>query len=166
MINRLTFDLFAQHLLSHAPSLTVRTIFSTLCIALLSFHAQAQKTDTFSINNGEHTLQYTLFNSTFIPAEVAKQYGLKRSKYEWLMNVLISKTDTYGGVKTLLTGTEKNLLGQVKPLKFITIDEKDTVYYLVPIRVNGEDILHFTITATPEGGEASTVKFTDKVISD
>jgi len=161
MIERLTL-----HLLATLPARLLTTICSMLCMALLSLHAHAKKTDTFSINNGEHTLQYTLFNSTFIPAEVAKQYGLKRSKYQWLMNVLISKANTYGGVKTTLSGTEKNLLGQVKPLKFITIDEKDTVYYLVPIRVNGEDVLHFSITATPEGGEATTVKFTDKVISD
>lgn len=160
------------------PYLKILKIFLTLALVIFSLnvtHAFAVSRpealpqpaeNIFELNNGNHQLFYTLFNSTFIPAQVASRYKLKRSKYQWLMNILVSKTGSFGGVPATLSGTQKNLFGQVKPLNFITIEEKDTVYYLVPIRISGEDILHFEITATPEDGEPTTIKFTDKVISD
>lgn len=131
------------------------------CLACANSHAEEQ----FEL--GDHTLYYTLFNSTFVPADIARAYQLKRSKYEWLLNVVVSKNGEHGGVPVKLSGLTANLMGQQKRLKFNEIKETGTVYFLAPIRVSGEDVLHFELQVTlPGETEAHTIKFTDKVISD
>lgn len=139
-------------------------IFTTvLCGLMLSTHSAAE--EQFEL--GDHTLYYTLFNSTFVPADIARAYQLKRSKYEWLLNVVVSKNGQHGGVPVKLSGHNANLLGQQKRLEFKEIKETGTVYFLAPIRVSGEDILHFELQVTlPGSTESHTIKFTDKVISD
>lgn len=100
--------------------------------------------------HGEYTVHYSVFNSTFILPEVAKANKLKRSKYESLVNILVTRGDKHGGVPVLISGKVKNLLQQQKNLEFITIAEQGTVYYLAPVRVSNKEVVHFTISVTPE----------------
>lgn len=139
------------------------TIGLLLSCALACHSSQAE--EQFEL--GEYTLYYTLFNSTFVPADIARAYKLKRSKYEWLLNVVVSKNGEHGGVPVKLSGHNKNLMAQQKLLRFNEIKETGTVYYLAPVRVSGEDVLHFELNVVlPNQTEPHTVKFTDKVISD
>lgn len=114
-----------------------------------------------------HTVYYTVFNSTFISPEIAKAYNIKRSKYESLLNVVVSKNGEHGGVPAKLSGTVKNLLQQQQPLNFKTIEEENTVYYIAPVRVSGEEIIHFEISARIEGEpKPLTLKFSKKLYAE
>ena len=101
-----------------------------------------------SLDFGDYTVDHTTFPSTLIDAEIAKTYGIKRSKYETLLNVFVSKKGTQGGVEVNITGTATNLLGQQQNLRFLKIKEENTVYYIAPVRVTGEDLMKFKITCT------------------
>ena len=63
----------------------------------------------------------------------------------------VSPVGEYGGLPAKIKATSKNLLQQVIKLEVIEIKEKDTTYYLIPIRVNNKEVLHFSLLVTPEG---------------
>lgn len=142
---------------------TLATFGLLISLVFISHNSHAE--EQFEL--GDYTLYYTLFNSTFVPADIARAYQLKRSKYEWLLNVVVSKNGEHGGAPIKLSGHHKNLMAQQKMLQFNEIKETGTVYYLAPVRVNGEEILHFELSVIlPNETVPHTIKFTDKVISD
>lgn len=101
-----------------------------------------------------HSVYYSIFPSTFIQPNVASAYGIKRSRYELLINISVSERGQYGGVPVTLSGYTKNLMQQQKPLNFITIQEEGATYYLAPLRITGEEVRHFELRVTPEGQNA------------
>ena len=118
-------------------------------------------------NFGEYTVHYSVFNSTFILPDVAKANGIKRSKYESLLNISVTRNDEHGGVPVNISGSVKNLLQQAKQLEFKTIQEKNTVYYIAPVRVSGKEVLHFDLSVLPENVRAPyKVKFTKTLYAD
>ncbi len=110
---------------------------------------------------GEFRIDYTTFPSTSLNPEIAKIYGIKRSKHHTLINVFVSKEGKTGGVEVELTGNAKNLMAQQQSLSFMEIKEDDTVYYIAPIRVSGkEEILHIYLRCIIEGApEEMEIKF-------
>jgi len=115
----------------------------------------------------KYSVHYTVFNSTFLQPEVAAAYKLKRSEYESLINVSVVKTGEYGGLPVTISGTVTDLMQQQKALQFQEIREDSVVYYLAPVRIAGEDTVHFDISVTPEGeSEPLVTTFTQKIYSD
>jgi len=80
---------------------------ATLALSTVSL---AQETNNYVQDSftdiGDHTVNYTVFNSLFVPANIA-------------------------GIHT---GTAKNLIQQSKALAFKTIKEPDAQYYIAPLR--------------------------------
>ncbi|PCK09987.1 MAG: hypothetical protein COA42_01650 [Alteromonadaceae bacterium] len=139
-----------------------------LSLALLLCSLTALATDKPNQTDFErYTVRHVIFNSTFILPEIARSYGIKRSKYESLINVSVSELGQSGGLAVKLSGTSRNLLQQQKVLEFIEIKEQGTTYYLAPIKISGEEILHLHLSVVPEGEQAPLeVKFSQKVYSD
>lgn len=138
---------------------------------MLSFCASAQKDPDLKTESDfkHYRVQHVVFNSTFIQEDIAKAYGLKRSKYESLLNISVydkRSQKTIATVPANISGTVKNLMQQQKSLNVIEINEKDTVYYLAPIRIANEELLHFELSITPEGSEPLHVTFSQTVYAD
>lgn len=115
----------------------------------------------------QHSVHYNVFNSTLIPADVAAVYGIKRSAYESLLNISVAPIGKYGAFPAKVKGYAQDLMGKRYPLEFIEIAEQTATYYIAPIRVSGEERLHFRLEVTPEGEEQSLqVHFTKTVYSD
>ena len=116
---------------------------------------------------GDYELTYTLLPSTMLTAEVARIYQIKRSPYEVLLNVSVTPVASWGGVAVSLSGTISNLLQQQKTLDFKTITEDGVTYYLAPIRVSNEEIMHFNLSVVmPNESEARTIQFTRTLYAD
>lgn len=134
--------------------------------ASLSLQAQEINPETHQ-DFAKYAVHYSLFNSTFVLPEIAEIYKIKRSKYENLINISVSKKGEYGALPATVTGTSRNLMQQVKPLEFIEIKEETATYYLAPIRLTGKEILHFSINVIPEGETTPLeVKFTKTLYAD
>ncbi|WP_188149466.1 DUF4426 domain-containing protein [Teredinibacter waterburyi] len=127
-----------------------------------SAHAESNIQGSASFENFD--LHYSLFPSTFLLPEVAAVYKIKRSEYETLINVSISHSGKYGGVEADISGTVTNLMQQQKRLEFIEIKEESTVYYIAPIRISGEELVHFNISAkVRSNGDILSTTFSQKL---
>ncbi len=137
-----------------------------LCLSTLTF-AQPGKSYNTTTDFAEYTVRHVVFNSTFVLPDVAKIYKLKRSKYESLLNISVYKKGEAGSIPATISGTVKNLMQQQKVLDVKEIEEKNAVYYLSPIRVANEELLHFELIIRPDGSQQDlTVKFSQKVYAD
>lgn len=117
---------------------------------------------------GDYTVVHTVFTSDFVPPDVAKAYNLVRAKDRALVNVSIVKNNAGADMRGLaaeVSGTVVNLMQQQKALEFIEISESDAVYYLAPLRIHHEEVLHFNLTLQHDGKQYD-VKFTKKLYID
>lgn len=142
-------------------------IFLLFMLSAITAHAEAALEKTTKTVFGQYTVGHVVFNSTFIQPEVAAIYQLKRSKYESLLNISVNKEGQSGSIPALISGTVTNLMQQQKQLKLKEISEKNATYYLAPIRIANEEVLHFELTVRPEGSSKDLhIKFTQKVYAD
>lgn len=146
-------------------------IYSLLATAflLLTVNTQsvAEPSPQGTVAFDHYELHYSVFNSTFLQEDVAAIYGIKRSGYESLINISVTRKGEYGGLPAALSGTVTNLMQQQKMLEFIEIKEQGAVYYLAPVRISGEELVNFVINVTPENETQSLqAKFATKLYSD
>lgn len=113
---------------------------------------------------GEYTVHYTVFNSAFIPAEVAAAYQVNRAKNRALVNVSVTRETQAGhslGLPATITGTATNMIQQQRKLDFRTIDEGNATYYLADLRHTNEEIMNFAVQVqVEEQSQPFTVRFT------
>ncbi|MBT8124316.1 MAG: DUF4426 domain-containing protein [Gammaproteobacteria bacterium] len=129
---------------------TYRWLFLALAMISLGINAETKT----SHNSGNHTVHYSVFNSTMIQPEVARAHGLKRAGNLAYINIAVvenngnngSNEGNYG-IAASISGQARNLLQQQQLLRFIAIKEQNATYYLAPLYYNNEDIYHFDITA-------------------
>ena len=137
-----------------------------ILFSLIGFSSVAQEYNDHT-NFEKYSVHYTVFNSTFIKPDIASIYGIKRSKYENILNVSVTPVGQYGGLPVKLSGTVTNLMQQQKVLDFIQIKEESVTYYLAPVRINNKEVVHFNLQVTPEGEtDPLTVKFSKTLYAD
>mgnify|MGYP000611756534 FL=1 len=116
---------------------------------------------------GSMNVHYMAIGSTFFTPEIAKVYGITRSRYNGLVNIsVLDNTKTGTPAKTVtINGQAKNNLGQFKSLEFKEVKEGDAIYYLAQISYNHEETIHFNLTIN-DGKEQQTLKFSQKFYVD
>ncbi|MGB1322916.1 MAG: DUF4426 domain-containing protein [Vibrio gallaecicus] len=109
-------------------------------------------------------VHYSAFNSTFLSAEVAKQYQLKRNGYSAVLNISILDNSALGKPATTakVSGTAKNLVGNTRKLTFREIKEGDAIYYLTEFPITHEENITFTIDVNAGIKGAGPLRFTQK----
>lgn len=116
---------------------------------------------------GSMNVHYMAIGSTFFTPEIAKAYGITRSRYNGLVNIsVLDNTKPDNPAKTIsINGQAKNNLGQFKNLEFTEVKEGDAIYYLAQVSYTDEETLHFTLEIT-DGKEQQTLKFSQKFYVD
>ncbi|MFM5439332.1 DUF4426 domain-containing protein [Aeromonas enteropelogenes] len=106
---------------------------------------------------GPWQVHYSAFNSSFLTPEVAKTYGLERSRYNGIIN--ISVLDKQGKAQTVgITGEAKNLTGTIRTLSFQEVKEGNAIYYLATLPYRNEDTYQFTLKIMG-AGQQQTLSF-------
>lgn len=116
---------------------------------------------------GSMNVHYMAIGSTFFTPEIAKTYGITRSRYNGLLNISVldnTKIDTPAKTVSII-GQAKNNLGQFKKIAFEEVKEGDAIYYLAQVNYNDEETLHFTLEIN-DGNEQQTLKFSQKFYVD
>ena len=108
---------------------------------------QMQRIDGYEIH-------YIALPTTFLNPAIADNYALPRGKDRALVNV--SVIDPAGHpVAAQVSGTTKNLLGQMQTLQFKEVREQSAIYYLAILRHSDEEHHRITLTVgLPNGKEA------------
>jgi hypothetical protein len=103
---------------------------------------------------GDYVIHFNALNTSDLPAEVARAYGIKRSDSRALLNVVILK-EKEGTTGVPVTGsvavTATNLTGQLKTITMREVVEEDGsgIYYLGETSVTHRETLIYTIDVTP-----------------
>lgn len=100
---------------------------------------------------GQYKVYYSAFNSDFIQPEVAKQYGLSRSRTTGLVNITVLDSKTEKATVANLSGTATNLLGQTKTLAFKEIREANALYYIAQFNFSNNERFNFKLNIRTPG---------------
>lgn len=126
-----------------------------LILVLLSLAATARGQEQSASESSQrfagYTVYYSVFPSTMVQPDIALLHQLTRSPDQMLVNIAVVADGVLGGQAAELAGVARNLLQQRRTLDFKAIVEGSVVYYLAPLRVTDEEIMHFDITVDPEG---------------
>ncbi|MEH6594712.1 MAG: DUF4426 domain-containing protein [Colwellia polaris] len=98
-------------------------------------------------------VHYIAIGSTFLTPEIAKAYGIERSRYKGLVNIaVLDNTQDGNPAKTVnINGKARNDVGQIKSLDFMEVKEGDAVYYLAQVGYSNEETIYFDIKITDKG---------------
>lgn len=114
---------------------------------------------------GSWDVHYMALNSTFLTPQVAKEYGIVRSKFNGLINISVLDRQNQSAQSVVLTGQAKNLLGVVKELTFRQVTEGKAIYYLATLPFS--DLEQYRIEVDINNGlESKVLKFQHKFYID
>ena len=124
---------------------------------------QAQPAAASDIDIGEHIVHFSAQSTDHLPPDVARAYGIVRSKNRAMLNVSVIMEGTTIAVPADITVRTVNLAGQLKNVTMRKIQEQEAIYYIGETAVANRETLVFNISITPEGAtKASDVRFTRK----
>lgn len=106
---------------------------------------------------GPWLVHYNAFNSSFLTPEVAKAYGLERSRYNAIINIAVQDKQKVAQAVGI-TGEAKNLTGTIRTLNFQEVKEGDAIYYLATLPYRNEDTYQFTLKIMV-GGQQQNLSF-------
>jgi hypothetical protein len=130
----------------------------------------AQPSSESFVNAGEYEMHYNAVRTDQLTPEIARAYGIERSKNKVLLNVSI--LNHANGQSTAMDATvtvlARNLSNQVKDLQLRRITEGTAIYYIGEVDIgNGSETLVFEINAIPIGSTNTiTAKMTREFFAD
>lgn len=109
---------------------------------------------------GSMDVHYMAIGATFLTPEIARAYGIERSKYNGLINisVLDNSKPNKPAKAVSLTGKARNNAGQDKAIAFEEVREGNAIYYLAQVRYRNDETIKFDITIT-DGKETHQLTF-------
>ncbi len=133
----------------------------TTLTLVLSTSALAEQKQTL----GEWDVHYMVVNTTFLSPDIAKSYGLVRSKYNALVNISVLDSDSGKAQKVAVKGKATNLLGNSRELTFKRVDEGEAVYYLAVLPFRDQETFRFAITIQ-HGNTIKELNFKQQLYTD
>ena len=156
----------------------VRRSFTLACLILVTGLAGCEQSSSVDVTStqegvlpatesakdfGEYVLYFNALNTDQLSPEIAREYGIVRSKSRALLNVSIHrKLD--GGRTEAVTGAVSasaiNLNGQLMTMTLREIREETAIYYIGELAITNGEVLIYTIDATPSNEPSRfTVRF-------
>ena len=141
--------------------MTMLRICLFLLISLAATNASAEQKKVL----GPWDVHYIAFNSSILTPEVARQYQLRRSKYNGIINISVLDSSSQKAQSVSIMGHATNLLGVKKTLSFKEVTEGLAVYSIAELGFSNEETyrIHLTIR---KGNESQTLKFNHKFYVD
>ncbi|REL37449.1 DUF4426 domain-containing protein [Thalassotalea euphylliae] len=132
------------------------SVFALIAFTLTSTTVSAENMKTL----GSMDVHYMAIGATFLTPQVAKAYGIERSKYNALINIsVMDNTKASKPAKAVaISGTAQNLTGQYKRLDFEEVREGQAIYYLAQLNFRDKEKVKFELTIT-DGSETHELMF-------
>jgi hypothetical protein len=112
---------------------------------------------------GDYVLYFNALNTDQLTPDIAREYGIVRSKSRAMLNVSIHRKLADGRTEAVtgaVSASAINLNGQLRTMTLREIREETAVYYVGELAISDGEVLIYTVDATP-ANEASrfTVRF-------
>ncbi|GGC70017.1 DUF4426 domain-containing protein [Marinobacter halophilus] len=138
----------------------------TLVLGLFMLtQAQAGQTDF-----GKYQVHWSVFPSTFLDPQVAKDNNLQRSRSIGIINISIMTEGEHGQIRPVggqVEGQVSNDIQQVNFLAFRRIQEGDAVYFIAQYQYRTGDLMTFNLKARPAGhNQDLQVRFSHTLFND
>lgn len=134
---------------------------SVVALLLLAPLGHAEQKETL----GDWDVHYIVFGTPFLTPEVAKSYGIVRSKFNALVNISVLDSETQKAQTVAMSGTARNLLGTSKPLSFKKVVDGNAIYYLAILPFRDQETYRFSVDIQ-QGGKTQTLQFQQKMYVD
>lgn len=140
-----------------------RWIVSIISAAFLGLPVAAES-DQFE-DFGDYVVHYTALPTTFLPRDVARAYGIRRSKTRAMLNVTVLKKQAGDlppkPVTADVVASAVNLSGQRKEIDMRTVgDGGDEIYYVGEFTITHLETLDFDIEVkSDENAEPFVIQF-------
>lgn len=148
-------------------SRTLKTVFACLLFALFGGNqALAENSQDF----GDYVVHYNALTTDFLSPEVARHYGITRSKNRAMLNITVLKKGlglAAHPVKATVSARAVNLNQQIKALSIREVNDGNAIYYIAEFPVDHGETLDFDIQAEPiDGGRRMNVRFRQQFFVD
>ena len=137
-------------------------MFRALLFSLLLLPALAHAQQTSPQRFGDMLVYYNTFNSSFLQPDIAATTGLTRGPTHGVVNIAVQRQTSEGpvAVDALLSGNVTNMLGQRSTLRFIRLQEEDSIYFVANYTSTQRGLLRFEVEVRPStGGTTQTLRF-------
>ena len=119
------------------------------CLIVLSFpaHAEIQKFGDVDVN-------YNVVTTDTLAPQVARAYGIQRSKNRLLLTVAVSRMDERNiprPVSADVTAHTVNMIEQQRQIRMRNINEGEAIYYIGDFSFATPDFLRFTVNVAEPG---------------
>jgi hypothetical protein len=145
-----------QRLIAFTTALTLATVVPALA-------ENSTKADGY-------TIHHNAFTADTLNPDVAKAYGLQRSKYRGLLNVSVIKdeTGTTGSAEAAAVDVDiVTLTGQRSRIPMREITDQKAIYYIGEFPVYDQQTINFEIRVRPQGAQSTqTVKMSQQFFTD
>jgi hypothetical protein len=112
---------------------------------------------------GEYVLYFNALNTDQLSPDIAREYGIVRSKSRALLNVSIHRKLANGQTEAVtgaVSASAINLNGQLKTMTLRELREDTAIYYIGELAITDGEVLIYTIDATPSNDPSRfTVRF-------
>jgi hypothetical protein len=113
---------------------------------------------------GEYVLYFNALLTDQLSPDIAREYGIVRSKSRALLNVSVHRKLENGqseAVTGAVSASAINLNGQLKTMALREVREETAIYYIGELAVTDGEVLIYTIEATPsiDPSRGFTVRF-------
>ncbi len=138
----------------------MRRLVLFLCALCLALPALAERKQSF----GDLDVHYSAFNSSYLQPQIAAASGLVRSKSQGVVNIAVLQAGKATAAN--VSGSVKNLLGQVTPLQFKQVNEGSAIYYLAQFPFDQQEMLHFSLSVQVGPDPAQSFSFDQEFFPD
>lgn len=134
-------------------------------LTMLSFtNARAEQ----SVEFDGFVVHYNAINTNFLDPEIAKTYGIKRSKNRAMLTISVLKKNI--GLSSLpivanITATAVNPSNQIKTISMREITDGGAIYYIGEFSISDKELLSFTIGVKPDDNDKESFDFKQEFVS-
>lgn len=133
----------------------MKALLTLVLCSLISLSVHAEQMKVFDGPDGsEYEIHYIALTSTFLQPDVAKQYGIIRSRARGLVNISVIRRFPDGSKKavgSVVEGLAINDIRQQLHMPFQQVVEGEAIYYISQVQFREGEVLIFDLTLYPEG---------------